>query len=145
MSGGVDAETHELQCVADCGIVMPLPIEAYASIPLLALVIAVAWIALRRLARRKRAPSKADRTGRNSRSPPAGVSRNYWRVDEPGKLHVYLNAEEAEVREYCEGTDRTFARLSEEKVREIGEEWLYDRLSRSLRRQPDGSLKAVPG
>ncbi len=46
--------SHELRCLADCGIVMPPAVETYVSILVLALVIALAWIGVRRLTRRRK-------------------------------------------------------------------------------------------
>lgn len=51
-------KSHELPCASDCGVIMPLPVGAYVSILVLAAMIALAWIGLRRLSRRrKQAPS----------------------------------------------------------------------------------------
>lgn len=53
-AGTEKVESHELHCVADCGIVMPPPVELYASILVLAVVIAAVWIGARRLTRRRK-------------------------------------------------------------------------------------------
>ena len=50
------SEVHDLQCVADCGIVMPLSIGDYLSIILVAVVIASVWNVLRWLAARRKQP-----------------------------------------------------------------------------------------
>jgi len=46
--------SHHLRCLADCGIVMPPTVEAYVSILVLAVVIALAWVWVRRLTRRRK-------------------------------------------------------------------------------------------
>lgn len=49
------ARPHQaVQCVADCGIVTPLTLEAYVSIILLGLIIAAGWLLLRRWRGRRR-------------------------------------------------------------------------------------------
>jgi hypothetical protein len=49
----VAVKAHDLHCIADCGYVPPAGLAVYASILLTALVVAVVWIAARRLMRRK--------------------------------------------------------------------------------------------
>jgi len=50
------AETHKLTCVADCGAVPTASIETVWIYPVLGVVLALAWIGVRRLIRRRRSP-----------------------------------------------------------------------------------------
>ncbi|HWU79440.1 MAG TPA: hypothetical protein VN158_05165 [Caulobacter sp.] len=47
-------KSHELHCLADCGIVVPPTAADYASILMLSVVIAAAWIGVRRLTHRRK-------------------------------------------------------------------------------------------
>jgi hypothetical protein len=49
-----ELETHQLSCVADCGIVPPVVVEALWIIPPLGLLLALLWLGARRLARRRK-------------------------------------------------------------------------------------------
>jgi hypothetical protein len=65
----------------------------------------------------------------------------YWVIKEPERPDVYVYGCQQDIEEYCEADDRKFSLLSNERIREIGEEWLYDRLSSRLIRREDGSLE----
>ena len=64
----------------------------------------------------------------------------YWLIEEPGRSDVYVYGCQKDLQEYCKAGDRKFSLLSDERICEIGEEWLYDRLSSRLIRRDDGSL-----
>ena len=53
-------ETHQLTCVADCGIVPPVVVEGLWIIPPLGLFLALVWLGARRLARRRKSSRLGD-------------------------------------------------------------------------------------
>jgi hypothetical protein len=65
----------------------------------------------------------------------------YWLIKEPGRLDVYVYGCQQDIEEYCQVGDRQFFLISNERIHEIGEEWLYDRVSSRLIRRDDGSLQ----
>ena len=49
-----ELETHQLTCIADCGIVPPVVVEGLWIVPPLGLFLALVWLGARRLARRRK-------------------------------------------------------------------------------------------